>query len=232
VAVALADAGHPVALGARRVDRCEEAVGEIRRSGGEALAIPLDVLDDASVAAFADAATAKLGPVEVVVSNAGDVQPVTGAGADPQEFARQVGVNLLGAQRLVHQLVPPMMERGRGDVVIVSSEVAQRPRPHMAAYVAAKAGLEALARAMQMELEGSGVRLGVVRPGPSATEQGTTWSAGDVEEVMASWSRWGVLRHSGYLRPMDVAAAVKAMVATPRGTSLALIEVQPEAPPP
>lgn len=229
-AVALAAAGHPVALGARRVDRCEEAVEEIRLAGGEAVALALDVLDDESVSAFAQDAAAKLGPIEVVVSNAGDVQPVTGAGADPGEFARQVGVNLLGAQRLVHHLVPPMVARQRGDVVIMTSEVARLPRPHMAAYVASKAGLEGLAQAMQMELEGTGVRLGMVRPGPSATEQGTTWTGEDVDEVMASWERWGVLRHNGYLRPKDVAAAVMAMVSTPRGTHLALIEVQPEAP--
>lgn len=228
--MALAAAGHPVALGARRVERCEEAVDEIRRAGGEAVALPLDVADEDSVASFAEAVTAKLGSVEVVVSNAGDVQPVTGADAAPVEFSRQVEVNLLGAQRLVHHLVPAMVERRRGDVVFVTSEVARQPRPHMAAYVAAKAGLEGLARAMQMELEGTGVRLGMVRPGPSATEQGMTWTAGDVDEVMAAWARWGVLRHSGYLRPKDVAAAVTAMVGTPRGTNLALIEVQPEAP--
>lgn len=229
-AIALAAVGHPVALGARRVERCEEAVDEIRSAGGEAVALPLDVLDDESVAGFAEAAAAKLGPIEVVVSNAGDVQPVTGAGAEPAEFARQVGVNLLGAQRLLHHLVPAMVERQQGDVVIVTSESAVRPRPHMAAYVAAKAGLEGLAQAMQMELEGTGVRLGMVRPGPSGTEQGTTWSGPDVEEVMASWARWGLLRHGGYLRPSDLAAAVVAMVSTPRGTNLALIEVQPEAP--
>ena len=49
----------------------------------------------------------------------------------------------------------------------------------MASYVTAKAGLEGLARAMQMELEGTGVRVGMVRPGPSSTEQGTTWERGD-----------------------------------------------------
>lgn len=230
VAIAFGAAGHPVALGARRLNRCEAAAAEIRAAGGEAVALPLDLLDEGSVSAFSEAATEQLGPIEVVVSNAGDVQPATAVGAEPAEFARQVGVNLLGPQRLVHHLVPGMIERGRGDVVLVTSEVARHPRPHMAAYVASKAGLEGFGDAMRMELEGSGVRVGLVRPGPSRTEQGTTWSHDEVVEVMAAWERWGVLRHGGYLRPQDVAAAVMAVVSAPRGTNLALVEVQPEAP--
>jgi NADP-dependent 3-hydroxy acid dehydrogenase YdfG len=228
-AVALAAAGHPVVLGARRVDRCEETADEIRAAGGEALAVHLDLLDPGSVQAFATAADDAFGPIEIVVSNAGDVQPVNVVG-DPDEFMRQVGVNLLGAQRLVHHLAPAMIARHRGDIVFVTSEVARDPRPHMAAYVASKAGLEGMARAMQMELEGTGVRVGMVRPGPSSTEQGLTWSAESIDEVLASWTRWGVLRHGGYLRPGDVAGAVLAVVAMPRGSQIALIEVQPEAP--
>jgi NADP-dependent 3-hydroxy acid dehydrogenase YdfG len=230
IGVALGAAGHPVALGARRLHRCEEAAEEIRAAGGEAVALPLDVHDEASVAAFAKGAEAALGPVEVLVSCAGDVQPGTTVGTDPEEFRRQVDVNLLGPQRMVHHLVAGMVARGRGDVVFVSSEAARAPRPHVAAYVAAKAALEALARTAQMELEGTGVRVGVVRPGPSASEQGTTWSEEAVLELSAAWTRWGLLRHPGYLRGRDVAAAVLAMVSVPPGTHITLLEVQPEAP--
>lgn len=75
-----------------------------------------------------------------------------------------------------------MIERGRGDVVLVTSEVARHPRPHMAAYVASKAGLEGFGDAMRMELEGSGVPIGLMQsvgsgsrvdaiaPGPIDTE--------------------------------------------------------------
>ncbi|HLU40998.1 MAG TPA: SDR family oxidoreductase [Microthrixaceae bacterium] len=229
-ALALAANGHPVVLGARRTERCEATAREIREAGGEAIAVPLDLLDPDSVKAFAATAEAELGPIEVLVSNAGDVQPITVVGADPDEFVRQLSVNLTGAQRLVHHLVPGMVERRRGDVVFVTSEVAVRPRTHMAGYVASKAGLEGLADAMRMELEGTGVRVGVVRPGPSSTEQGTTWDEATVNEVVASWNHWGLLRHSGAMRPKDVAAAIVAIVSVPRGTQFALLEVQPEAP--
>jgi NADP-dependent 3-hydroxy acid dehydrogenase YdfG len=230
IAIALGAAGHPVALGARRLGRCQEAAEEICAGGGQAVALPLYLNDAGSVAAFAAGSEAALGPTEVLVSCAGDVQPGTTAGTDPDEFLRQVDVNLLGPQRLVHHLVPGMVARRRGDVVLVSSEAARAPRPQVAAYVAAKAGLEALARAAQMELEGTGVRVGVIRPGPSSSEQGRTWSEAAVLDLTAAWTRWGLLRHPGYLRGSDVAAAVLAMVSVPRGTHIALLEVLPEAP--
>ena len=165
-ALALAAAGHPVVLGARRLDRLEETAAKIVADGGEAIGLPLDLTDDASIDAFAAAAQERLGPIEVVVSNAGDVLPATALGVDPDDFARQVQVNVLGAHRLVNRLGPAMVERQRGDIVFVTSDVVRVPRTYMAAYVTSKNALEGLARAMQMELEGTGVRVGIVRPGP------------------------------------------------------------------
>jgi NADP-dependent 3-hydroxy acid dehydrogenase YdfG len=74
-ALTLAAAGYPVALGARRVDKCAEIVEQIRSEGGEAIAHPLDVTDQASVDAFAKAVAADFGDVEVLISNAGHVSP-------------------------------------------------------------------------------------------------------------------------------------------------------------
>lgn len=229
-AFALAAAGHPVALGARRLERCEDVAAQIRNAGGEAVALTLDVTDDDSVAHFAAAATDAVGPIDVVVSNAGDVQPGSAVETEPGEFAARIDVNLLGPQRVLHHLVPEMVRRGHGDIVFVTSEVARYPRPFTAGYVTAKSGLEGLADVARMELEGTGVRVGIVRPGPSSTEQGTGWSPDDVNRVVAAWDHWGLLRHDGALRPDDVAATVLAMVDAPRGTHLTLLEVQPQAP--
>lgn len=230
IATALGEAGHPVVLGARRLDRLEETAATIVADGGEASALPLDLTDDASIDTFAAAAHDRLGPIEVVVSNAGEVVPATALQVDPDAFAHQVQVNLLGAHRLVRAFGPAMVERQRGDIVFITSDVVRVPRTHMAAYVTSKHGLEGLARAMQMELEGSGVRVGIVRPGPSSTEQGSHWDPPVVDHVMVEWERWGLMRHPGVLRPRDVAAAVLAVVSTPRGTHLTLVEVEPEAP--
>lgn len=229
-ALALAGAGHPVVLGARRVDRLEELAGKIRADGGEAVALALDLADDDSIDAFAVGANDALGPIEVLVSNAGEVAPATALAIDPATFAAQVQVNVVGAHRLARALGRGMVERTRGDIVFITSDVVRVPRTYMAAYVTSKHALEGLARAMQMELEGTGVRVGIVRPGPASTEQGSTWPAEVIDEVMADWDRWGIMRHPGYLRPRDIAAAVLAVVSTPRGTHLTLVEVEPEAP--
>jgi NADP-dependent 3-hydroxy acid dehydrogenase YdfG len=230
IALALGAAGHPVALGARRLDRCQAAAAEIEHGGGEAVALPLDLDDADSVATFAKEAEAAVGATEVLVSCAGEVRPGSTVDMAPEAFRRQLEVNLLGPQRLLHHLGPGMVERRRGDVVFVSSEAARSPWPHVSAYVVAKTGLEAMARAAAMELEGTGVRVGVIRPGQAATEQGGTWSEQEVLELTAAWTRWGLLRHGGTLRGREVAAAVLAMVSMPRGTHISLLEVLPEAP--
>jgi len=81
-----------------------------------------------------------------------------------------------------------------------------------------------------MEAEGTGVRVGIVRPGPSSTEQGSTWDASKIDELIESWTHWGLMRHSGTLLPDSLANAVLAMVSVPKGTRYAVLEVQPEAP--
>jgi NADP-dependent 3-hydroxy acid dehydrogenase YdfG len=229
-AIALATAGHPVALGARRAAQCEELAASIRAGGGEAIALPLDVSDGEAVKRFAATVAEELGPVEILVSCAGDAEVELVHATDSGEFLRQVDVNLVGAHRLVSAIVPGMTSRQRGDVVFVSSDVVRTPRPRMGGYVAAKHGLEGMARAMQMELEGTGVRVSVVRPGPTLTGMGMAWGSGSVQVLLDDWVTWGLARHSNFLRPSDVAAAVTAIVSTPRGSHLTLIEIQPEAP--
>src|SRR4051812_8374542 len=100
-ALTLAAAGYPVALGARRVEKCEEVVAQIRAEGGESVAHPLDVTDEASVEAFAKAVEKDLGEVEVLVSNAGHVAPGTIHEVSTERFAAEIDLNLLGAHRLV-----------------------------------------------------------------------------------------------------------------------------------
>lgn len=229
-AQALATAGHPVALGARRVRACEEIAATIRAGGGEAFAAPLDVTDGESVREFAAAAQDALGAIETVVSGAGTIEAALIHEQDPDAFAKQVDVHLVGAQRLVAELVPSMIQRQRGDFVFISSDVGRTYRPRMGGYVPAKAGLDGMVRAMQKELEGTGVRASIVRPGPTSTEMGTTWNDEAATAVLEDWVHWGLARHPYFLRASDVAAAITAVISTPRGSHLTLVEVEPEAP--
>ncbi len=100
-AVALAAAGHPVVLGARRVERCEEVAAGIRAAGGEAHVHRLDLAEADSVEEFARAAEEAVGPVDILVSSAGHAAPGTALATSPKDFAHTIEVNLLGAHRLV-----------------------------------------------------------------------------------------------------------------------------------
>ena len=227
---ALASAGHPVVLGARRVDRCRAVATEINAAGGEAVAFVLDLASGDSIEQFADEAIRAMGPIEILVSNAGSSSPAGVIASDPADFAATVAVNLQAAQHLTRLMAGPMVERGRGDVVFVTSETVTAPRPHAAAYVASKWGLEGLARALQMELEGTGVRATIVRPGQTRTEMGSDWDPVAASDLLESWIHFGLARHSSFLRPDAIASAIVVAVSVPRGAHLSLIEVQPEAP--
>jgi NADP-dependent 3-hydroxy acid dehydrogenase YdfG len=229
-ALTLAAAGHPVALGARRIDKCEEVATRIREAGGEAAVHPLDLTDAESVEAFAKAVTADLGDIEVVISNAGAVAPGIIHEVESERFAREVDLNLIGAHRLVRAFVPGMVERRRGDLVLVSSDVAVQARPFMSSYAAGKWGLEGMAHAMQMELEGTGVRVSIVRPGPTWSEMGSDWDVDEAAMVLEGWVKFGLARHPHFLKPTAIAEAIATIVAAPRGVHLNLVEVSPEAP--
>lgn len=226
----LATAGHPVVLGARRLERLHQIAREIVSGGGEAVAARLDLASSESIEAFVDEAVRAFGDVEILVSNAGSSAPASALGTEPAEFRQTMEVNLLAAHHLTRLVAAPMVERCRGDLVFVTSETVRYPRPGAAAYVTSKWGLEGLARTLQMELEGTGVRATIIQPGQTLTEMGSGWDPDKAEAVLESWIHWGLARHSSFLRPESVGAAVLAAVSVPRGTHFAMIEVQPEAP--
>lgn len=226
----LAVAGHPVALGARRPERCEEVAQGIVDDGGIAVALPLDVTDSRSVDEFAAQVRTELGDPSVVISNAGSITLRPASAATTEEMAYDLNVNVLGAHRLVRTFLPAMTARGSGDFVFISSDAVHTPRPGVAGYVAGKGGLEGMVSALRAELEGTGVRASVVRPGPTVSEISYSWDGEEFAALYASWERWGVQRHAGLLRPEHVASAVTSIVTAPPGMHLTLVEVQPVAP--
>ena len=93
-----------------------------------------------------------------------------------------------------------MVERQRGDLIFVGSDVALRQRPHMGAYGAAKAALVAMVTNLQMELEGTGVRASIVHPGPTKTGMGWSLPAELIGPALEDWAKWGQARHDYFLR--------------------------------
>ncbi len=229
-AVQLARRGFPVALGARRVEKCQELVDQIRADGGEAVALPLDVTDPDSVKGFVHRAADELGEIELLVAGAGDTFFGRLYEIDTEAFESQVQIHLIGANRLAAAVLPGMVQRQRGDLIFVGSDVALRQRPHMGAYGAAKAGLVAMVNTLQMELEGTGVRASIVHPGPTKTGMGWSMPAEMVGPALEDWAKWGQARHDYFLRPADLARAIAFVAETPRGGFVASMELQPEAP--
>ncbi|MDP3889945.1 SDR family oxidoreductase [Nocardioides sp.] len=229
-ALLLAELGHPVALGARRAARCQDVVDAIRVADGRAVAHQLDITSDESVADFATLVHNELGEVEVLVICAGRSLPGLAHEQPTGQVEALFDSNLLGAHRLVRRFVPAMVERRRGDVVFISSDSVQTLRPRTAAYNASKAALETLAFTMARELEGTGVRSSVVRPGPTMTEMGAEWPEDQTAAVIEDWMRWGLARHGAFLKAEAIAQAVATIVGAPPGTHFTSIDVQPEAP--
>src|ERR1700743_332729 len=168
-AAELAARGFPVALGARRVEKCQEIAESIRANGGEAIALPLDVTDADSVKGFVHQATDQLGDIEVMVTGAGDTYFGRLHEIDTDAFESQIQIHLIGANRLATAVLGGMVERRRGDLIFVGSDVALRQRPHMGASGAAKAALLAMGNNLQMELEGTGVGAPIGHPAPPKT---------------------------------------------------------------
>jgi NADP-dependent 3-hydroxy acid dehydrogenase YdfG len=226
----LASAGHPVVLGARRVENLEKIAAEICDAGGAAHGVALDLADDTSITAFAKRAEELVGPIEVLVSNGSHIMPGDTLGMDAETFQRHLDVNVSGTRALTRLVGTGMVERHRGDLVFVTSQMTHAPRPGMAGYVASKFALEGLVTALQMELEGTGVRVSSVRPGATFTEMGWSWDQASTVELLDLWAHWGLQRHMHFMSGADVAYAIGAVVAAPPGVSFTVVEVEPVAP--
>jgi len=220
--------GWRVSLGARRLDRLEEVAKRVESAGGEPFFHSLDVSDPGSIDVFYQASCDALGPVEVLVNNAGMNMLNHLVDARPADLQYEIAVNLTGAILMARRVVPAMLERREGDVVWVSSENAVRPRPFQIGYTAAKAGLEGAARVLGMETEGTGVRSMIVRVGPTGTEFGNALDEGKLHEALESWRYWGVQRHLRWMPASSVANVIAKLVTTPVEESYpTVIEVMP-----
>jgi NADP-dependent 3-hydroxy acid dehydrogenase YdfG len=227
-AVLLGRAGYRVAVGARRAARVEEVANQVVDAGGQAFAHVLDVTQPDSADAFLAAVEAALGPVDVLINNAGQNLSALIHEASDNELRADVEVNLLGAMFMTRRVLPGMLERKAGDVVFVGSDSAARPRPWQAAYGAAKWGLEVFARVLEMETEGTGIRSMLVRVGPTGSEFGSRMPGERMPEIIESWKYWGVLRHLHWMPAESVARAIVRQLEIPLDESYpTLLEVQP-----
>ncbi len=225
--------GWRVVLGGRRLDRLEQTALAVREAGGEALAHVVDVADIRSIMDFFDAAEDHFGVADVLVNNAGMNTPGPLHKVSNADVDREIATNLTGPIHMVRRALIPLLEQGkRGDLIFVSSDAARHPRPRQAVYTATKCGLEGLSRTLAMELEGTGIRTTIVRPGSTLSEYASAWDIEKIPALVEYWQSFGLQRHGGVMTAEAVARAVVLAVTTEPGVFLDVIEVQPEAPGP
>jgi len=237
----IAARGWKVAIGARRRDRLEQTAEKARAAGAaEVFAGELDVSDPDSVDRFFEASEKALGPADVIVNNAGASRFHWLEQTDPRWLRTEVETNLIGPMLVTHRALTPLLGANTpGDIVMVSSDAARRPRPGQLAYGASKAGLENYADALSMSLEGTGIRVIKLRLGPAISEFGLAWdlSPENLKKQVAWWYGFGLRdarmmtkENMGLLMPDDVARTVVHAVTQPRHVLLDTIELQPSVP--
>jgi NAD(P)-dependent dehydrogenase (short-subunit alcohol dehydrogenase family) len=162
----LAEEGYAVGLTARRLALLEEAAAEIRAAGGTAAVAAADAADRAAVLAAIGSLAAALGPVDLLVANAGVGVEGWDALPDGRDLERMTAVNFLGAYYALEAVVPSMRERRAGHVVAISSLTAYRGYGRGAAvYCATKAALSTLIQGLRIDLGRHGIDVTLVHPG-------------------------------------------------------------------
>jgi NAD(P)-dependent dehydrogenase (short-subunit alcohol dehydrogenase family) len=142
---------------------------EIEAAGGRALVAPTDIRDAAEVDALAGRVDAEVGPLDAVVSNSGIAGPTAELWkVAPAEWEETIRVNLTGTFLLCRALLPAMVARGSGSVVVIGSTSGKRPLYGRTPYAASKIALVGLVRTLALELGPLGVRVNLISPGAIA----------------------------------------------------------------
>ena len=203
IALALATAGADVAVNDfAGEDACREVVREAEALGAKAIVVMADVGDEESVAAMVDRIEVELGPLGIVVNNAGITRDNVVMLMTPDEFDGVVRTHLRGTFLVSKAAARKMLRRREGAIINISSVVARRGNAGQANYAAAKAGIIGLTKSLAKELGARSIRVNAVAPGYIDTAM-TRALADDVRQVIVDNTP---LRSIG--QPSDVANAV------------------------
>jgi 3-oxoacyl-[acyl-carrier protein] reductase len=164
-ALALAQAGAKVAVAARNEEKLAALVSEIAAAGGEAFAVRMDVADAEQVKAGFKQVMEKFGRLDILVNNAAVTRDGLAMRMKKDDWDAVLQTNLTGAHLCIQQALPVMVKARVGRIINISSVVAQMGNSGQANYVAAKAGLIGLTKAIAMEIASRGITVNAVAPG-------------------------------------------------------------------
>ena len=164
-ALALAEAGAKVAVAARNEEKLAALVQEITSKGGEAFAVKLDVADHEQIKSAFKTILEKFGKVDILVNNAAITRDGLALRMKADDWDAVLRTNLTGAHLCIQQVLHGMMKARAGRIINISSVVARMGNPGQANYVAAKAGLIGLTKAMAIEIASRNITVNAVAPG-------------------------------------------------------------------
>ena len=203
-AKAMAAAGARVAV----VDRDEEGLAKAcAEIGGRAFPVRIDLLDPKSVATMLPQILDKAGKLDILHANAGAYIGGDAATGDPDAWDRMLNLNINSAFRTVHAVLPYMIERKHGDILVTSSVAGVVPVMVEPIYTASKHAVQAFVHTVRRQVAKHDVRVGAVQPGPVITALLKDW----VPERLAALKAAG-----GLIEPEEVADAVMFMLTRPR----------------
>ena len=164
-ALALAEAGAKVAVSARNEEKLSTLVADIAAAGGTAFAVKMDVADAEQVKAGFKQVLEKFGRLDILVNNAAITRDGLAMRMKAEDWEAVLRTNLTGAHLCIQQALPTMMKARAGRIINISSVVAQSGNPGQANYVAAKAGLIGLTKAVAVEIASRNITVNAVAPG-------------------------------------------------------------------
>lgn len=194
-AKALAAAGARVVLAARRIDKLAQQVAAIEAAGGEAIAVAMDVTDEASTIDAYDAAEAAFGTVDTIIANAGVATEKMAMQLDIADIDALLAANLRGVFLTAREGAKRLdkagsRESGRGRIILIGSITAEKIYPASSMYGATKAAVRHLGRSLAREWARRGINVNIIQPGYFESEMTADMFASDVgKALVASFPR-------------------------------------------
>jgi ribitol 2-dehydrogenase len=203
-AQALLEAGATVALVDRAGDKLEELCAGL---GPRAIPVVVDLLDPSSVGGMLPRILGKAGQLDIFHANAGAYVGGDVLEGDPDAWDRMLNLNINAAFRSIHAVLPHMVERKTGDILVTSSVAGVVPVMWEPVYTASKFAVQAFVHTVRRQVSQHGIRVGAVLPGPVVTALLDDWPQAKLEEALANGS---------LMQPKEVADAVLFMLTRPR----------------
>lgn len=198
-------------------EKLKEACAEL---GPQAVPLVVNLLDPKSVTGMMPQILEHAGQLDIFHANAGSYVGGDVVGGDPDAWDRMLNLNINAAFRSIHAVLPHMVERGTGDIVVTSSVAGLVPVVVEPVYTASKHAVQAFVHTLRRQVAKHGIRVGAVAPGPVVTALLSDWPKAKLDDALASGS---------LMQPQEVAAAVLFMLTRPRNVTIRDLVILPQS---